>query len=324
MKKSLSGKQFSFGTFGFWKSYLIHMRPYLFFVSGLAGLSGIALSDISGFPVWKTIILFIPFFLGYGFGQALTDCFQIDTDKISSPYRPMSQGIVSVKSVLLTSIVGLTFIGSMLFLFHIYSFLFSLLAVFGLATYSYVKKNIWFGGPFYNAWIMALLPVMGYFASAGNVVKIFPENHYHLILITFFCYANFVLIGYLKDIDADRETGYKTFPVVFGWTKTMMVGDVFGIIALTIFWNSGVDTMASYIFGIVGSIIFIIGQTLGHISKHKNEKEAMIPIISTVRTFILIHSALVLQQKPEWVIQMLILYILFEIVLYYRPSKYQI
>ena len=82
--------------------------------------------------------------------------------------------------------------------------------------------------------------------------------------------------------------------------------------------------MTSYIFGIAGSIICIIGQTIGHISKDKNEKDAMIPIISTVRTFILIHSAFILQQKQEWLIQMLILYILFEIVLYYRPSKYQI
>ncbi len=324
MKKSISNKQISFGTWRFWKSYLIHMRPYLFFVSGIAGLSGIALADFSSLSEWKTIIILIPFFLGYGFGQALTDCFQIDTDRISAPYRPMSRGIINVKSVLLTSIVGLTLIGFILFVFHLYSFLLSLLAVFGLATYSYVKKNIWFGGPFYNAWIMALLPIMGYFASVGNGIKIFPHNHIHLIFITFFLYANFVLIGYLKDINADRETGYKTFPVVFGWNKTMIVGDIFGIIALSIFWTSGVDTIASYIFGIIGSIIFIFGQILGHISKNKNEKEAMIPIISTVRTFILIQSAFILNQKPEWLHQIWILYVLFEIVLYYRPSKFQI
>ena len=33
---------------------------------------------------------------------------------------------------------------------------------------------------------------------------------------TFFGYANFVLAGYFKDIEADRATGYRTFPVVFG------------------------------------------------------------------------------------------------------------
>ena len=43
----------------------------------------------------KTFILaFVPFFLGYGFGQAFTDSSQTDTDSISSPYRPVIQGLI--------------------------------------------------------------------------------------------------------------------------------------------------------------------------------------------------------------------------------------
>jgi hypothetical protein len=33
-----------------------------------------------------TSLAFFPFLLSYGLGQALTDCFQMDTDRISSPY----------------------------------------------------------------------------------------------------------------------------------------------------------------------------------------------------------------------------------------------
>ena len=33
----------------FWKAYFIHMRPYLLFVSGVAGLAGMAIfSDFQG------------------------------------------------------------------------------------------------------------------------------------------------------------------------------------------------------------------------------------------------------------------------------------
>ena len=69
----------------FWRAYFIQMRPYLLFVSGIAGLAGIAMAAGADLPGWKIILAFIPVFLGYGFGQALTDCFQTDTDKLSSP-----------------------------------------------------------------------------------------------------------------------------------------------------------------------------------------------------------------------------------------------
>jgi 4-hydroxybenzoate polyprenyltransferase len=60
--------------------------------------------------------------------------------------------------VLIVSITGLALSGILLLSFHWLSFLGSLAAVFGLATYSFVKKQYWFGGPFYNGWIVALLP----------------------------------------------------------------------------------------------------------------------------------------------------------------------
>src|SRR6476646_1096268 len=68
----------------FWKAYVVQMRPYLLFVSGIAGLSGMAMSQSEATPISVLLMAFLPFFLGYGFGQALTDCFQTDTDKISS------------------------------------------------------------------------------------------------------------------------------------------------------------------------------------------------------------------------------------------------
>ena len=36
---------------------------------------------------------FVASFLAYGFGQALTDWFRRDTDRLSAPYRPLSGSI---------------------------------------------------------------------------------------------------------------------------------------------------------------------------------------------------------------------------------------
>ena len=90
---TLAIEQYPVLSLRFLKAYIITMRPYLMFVSGVTGIVG--MSFAADMDSVKTLLIFIASFLSYGFGQALTDCFQIDTDSISSPYRPLTQGIVN-------------------------------------------------------------------------------------------------------------------------------------------------------------------------------------------------------------------------------------
>ena len=300
------------------------MRPYLLFVSGIAGASGLAMSRDANTDNWRLLAAFVPFFFGYGFGQALTDCFQTDTDKISAPYRPLSKGIVSVRSVLIVSITGLLGCAAILFALNIMSFALSCLAVFGLATYSYIKKNVWAAGPFYNAWIVSLLPVMGYFALANSYLQNFRFLHFPFIAVSFFSYASFVLIGYLKDIDADRETGYKTFPVVWGWQKSVLIGDLFALATICFFWLGTKHTIYDTVPGLAGSTIIIFGQWKAHTAKNYSPQTALLPILATVRSFILFHIAVVLCFQPQWWPYTIAYYLFFELFLFKRPSRFQV
>ena len=83
-------------SFAFARDYAVTMRPHLLFVSGITGITGLALAP--PLPFAATALLCVAFFLSYGFGQALTDCFQLDTDALSSPYRPLVRGTICVKA----------------------------------------------------------------------------------------------------------------------------------------------------------------------------------------------------------------------------------
>lgn len=311
-------------TFKFWRAYTIQMRPYLLFVSSIAGTTGIAMANPLDTDYLRVGLSSVIFFMGYGFGQALTDCFQTDTDKLSAPYRPLSKGTITIKTTLAISIIGLISSAIVLFLLSPISFLLSLLAVFGLATYTIIKKKFWFAGPFYNAWIVALLPIMGFFAIVTNS-RTYSFNHFYIyIAISFFSYGSFVLIGYLKDIDADKATGYKTFPVVWGWKKTILLADIFAAIIFVLFWTRKEMGELEILFGFLGTIVLIIGLIKGHLSKSENVEEAIFPILSTVRSFITFHIAIVLHYQPKWWLQMSIFYLIFEITLYFRPCRYQV
>lgn len=308
----------------FWRAYVVHMRPYLLFVSGAAGLAGIAVAPVTMLS-WQWVLpAFLPLFLSYGFGQALTDCFQVDTDRLSAPYRPLSQGIVTIRSVGIVSLAGLIAGVGLLVALNLWNILPGALSIAGLATYTFFKRRFWWAGPLYNAWIVALLPFIGYLAATRSGLPEQNSTLYSILALSLFSYTNFVLMGYLKDISADRATGYRTFPVVFGWNPTVWAGDVLVLISAIL---GGVLVFPSARSGSVwgvATLVAVSGQVYAHLTKDKTENNAAFSITATVRSFILWHLAVILMFRGNWWPGLLAYYLLFEWVLWKRPSAAQV
>jgi 4-hydroxybenzoate polyprenyltransferase len=317
-------KAYSIGSFGFWSNYLIQMRPYLFYISGVAGLAGMALFADFDFLSVQAILCFIAVFFSYGFGQALTDCYQIDTDSISAPYRPLSKGILTPGVVKIVSVTGLVTVIGILIFYNLWNLVLGLFGILGLWAYSFVKRRMWFAGPPLNAFIVVLLAVMGYLAISGQSILSFGGTQMMAMAgLTFFSYINFVLIGYLKDITADKETGYRTFPVEFGWNRSVWLGDLNVIMCALMFWVLGINAYSA-VLGALALIIAISGQLYAHFVREKKEENSAYPVISTVRSFILWHLGVVVGFVPELIIFSIVFYILFEITIYFRPMHAQI
>ena len=320
----MAGTHFSITSVGFWKAYWVHMRPYLLFVSGSAGLTGIAAAPIHQIPGLWILLAFLPLFLSYGFGQALTDCFQVDTDRLSAPYRPLSQGSVSKKSIMTVSLLGLLLGVGLLISLNPWNMLLGSLAILGLSTYTIFKRNYWYAGPFYNAWIVALLPIMGYI----SILRVGLTEHINSLLpimaLNFFAYTNFVLMGYLKDISADRATGYRTFPVVFGWVPTVWVGDFLVLLSAIIAAALTFSHPAAKIVWALATLIAATGQIYAHLTSDKSETNAARSITATVRSFILWHIAVILSVREDWWPWLLVFYLVVVWTLRNRPSQNQI
>ncbi|MCX6841977.1 MAG: UbiA family prenyltransferase [candidate division WOR-3 bacterium] len=317
-------------TLRFWRAYLITMRPYLLFVSGAAGAVGLAF--IPEPVIWRVVLAFFPLFLSYGLGQALTDCFQTDTDSISSPYRPLVRGEVSRRNVLTVSLTGLI-LGTLIvgYLSRIALGL-SALAILGLLTYTFFKRR-WWGGPAWNSWIVALLPLIGRHVDSGyRITGFFGWTDPHALAFSvavaavFFGYANFVVMGYFKDITADRQTGYDTFPVRFGWVANAIFSDLLAIgitlgAGAAIVLSGPVKPLAGVVF-LAGFVINLWAQVAIH--RIRDEAKSHGPIANVVRAFVIYGLAMVLALKPGWVIPAVVFYVLFEVVLKLRPEQAQV
>ena len=312
-------------TMKFWSSYLVQMRPYLFFVSGVVGLAGMAITDGFELLTLPAILSFVALFFSYGFGQAFTDCYQTDTDSLSAPYRPLSKGTISIKDVKMVSLTGLVMVTITLCIFNIYNLLLCILAVIGTWTYTYVKRKLWFAGPGYNAFIITLIGLMGYLAVFDKTAQnLITGEVIKLAGLIFLSYSNFVLIGYLKDISADRATGYQTFPVKFGWNKTVWLGDIVLVLSTAIYFTIVIPNLLGILVGVLAFGIGFLGQLNAHMVKEKVEENSSYPIVSTVRCIILWHLGVTLSYNVNLLIFALSFYLLFELIMYLRPMKEQI
>lgn len=313
----------------FLKAYIITMRPYLMFVSGITGVAGLAFTN--SFDTINTALLILASFLSYGFGQALTDCFQTDTDSISSPYRPLTQGVVSKNHFLALSTLGLIFCISIFVVNNPINLFLGTAAGLGLATYTYFKRKFW-SGPFYNAWIVGVLCIMGFMCGETDIKSIVTSDFAFVVLSIFFGYANFVLSGYFKDIEADRATGYNTLLVKYGRKVSAFVSNVFAF--LMIFFgllvvieeiqriNIALYSNPALFFLITSMVLTIVGQIFLH--KVNTDEGAHSAIALVVHSYILQFTGLTLLRKPEWLFFLIIFYIGFIFVMKVRPEKNQI
>ncbi len=294
MERTIVIQPYKLFSIGFLKAYLITMRPYLLFVSGITGIVGMSLGP--GIISIKIILVFLASFLSYGFGQALTDCFQIDTDTLSSPYRPLIQGLISRENVLIVSIIGLVFCISIFGYYNPLNLLLGTLAGIGLYTYTYFKKK-WWSGPFYNSWIVAVLFLIAFIIHKPIWSEINLAVLIYTLCAVFFGYANFVLTGYFKDISADRKTGYNTLPVVSGRNVAAFVSDLFALLTIAtsilaivssnIDFTNRISFLIVLFFGL-GSFLTIISQfRLHHV---KTDEEAFAAISPVVHSYILLQS----------------------------------
>jgi len=308
----------------FIRAYVTTMRPYLLFVSGITVIAGLATGDPAPLIIAVTAAAG---FLSYGFGQALTDCFQTDTDALSSPYRPLVRGIVTTRQVAAVSLAGLTAVGVAFAVANPHNLWIAAVGALGLATYTPFKRR-WATGPFYNAWIVALLCYIGIAAGAGGTGLPLPDLTGGLILsAVFFGYANFVLAGYFKDISADRATGYNTFPVRFGWTAGAVGSHIFAVLSLAavgilLAASPGDPVAAVALFHIPAIITSTVAQWRLH--RNRDEQRAHRAISLVVHSYILQLSAAAAALQPNWVPFLAAYFLLYLVVLSRRPMKAQV
>lgn len=314
----------------FWRAFGVTMRPYLMFVSGASGLVGLALAEPLRGPLLLAAAL--PFFASYGLGQAITDSFQTDTDALSSPYRPLVRGEITRMQVRVVSFSSLALVALMLALLNPWALVPAVLAVGGVTVYTPFKRR-WWAGPPWNSWVVALLPLIAVLLGGGTPADALGRAELWLAMgSVYFTYLVFVLLGYFKDVEADRATGYETMVVHFGRRAALWVSALHaaaGIACSLGLVYLGLEGLADGMPGPIGVALWVIGVgslATAHrrMSKTTRDDEAYGPIAITVIAYVALHLGETVLLRPAFAPAALLLFPAAVWMLARRPEKTQI
>jgi 4-hydroxybenzoate polyprenyltransferase len=148
----------------------------------------------------------------------------------------------------------------------------------------------------------------------------------------FFSYAVFVIIGYLKDVEADRATGYETIVVRFG--RRVAVGasaaclataTAFSLALLTASRPVALDhlpTLISVLLWSWGLLALVGAHARGLLVTRDDEAHPAVAL--SVRGYVALHLGEIAWVRPGLAVPALGLLLLFELALALRPSRSQI
>ncbi len=311
---------------GFWRGFFVTLRPYLFFVSGAAGLVGLAAAR--PLPPAAFVSALVAFFLSYGLGQALTDVFQTDTDALSAPYRPLVRGEIGRRAVLVASLAGLALCGLTLALLNPINLALAAAAVLGLVAYTPLKRR-WWGGPPCNAAVVALLPAMGFLAAEPGRAAPASALLGPAVASVFGTYAVFVVLGYLKDVEADRATGYVTVAVRFGRRAAVLASGGFGaagLAASAVLVSRTPWQETARLPGLALALAGAAALVAAHVAAFgvRADDQAYPSVLLSVRGFLALHLGEACVLRPALAPLAAALLVLFEAVAARRPSREQV
>jgi 4-hydroxybenzoate polyprenyltransferase len=291
------------------------------FVSGAAALPGLALGRA---PIARVVPAFVVLFLSYGLGQALTDVFQTDTDALSAPERPLVQGTIDKRTVLIASLGGLLACGAVIVWLSPAAALPAAIAIALLATYTPLKRH-WWGGPPWNAAAVALLPLLGRMAGGTGLAAALADEAVRAAMVSSFgTYAVFVLLGYLKDVEADRATHYNTVAVRFGRRAAVVWSAAFGTIGLaaSVWLVPRLTVSAGTALWSVGAVVLVGAHALAWRSTTDND--AWPGIQASVHGFVALHLGEAAAIEPRWTLVAWILFGASIVAMFRRPVRRQI
>ncbi|MDH4123128.1 MAG: UbiA family prenyltransferase [Thermoplasmata archaeon] len=263
--------------------YMKLLRLWNGLIAILGMLLGVAvaigLSEIENF-IDEMILGAIVVIFFVGAGNSINDYFDVETDKIAHPNRPLVRGSLSKKTALYSSIIMFVICIILGVFLNLISLLIIVLAIVAMFVYELRLKDRGFVGN-----ILIALLVFGLFEFAGSIVGKWDVT---LILASLSALAT---LGreIIKDIeDVKGDVGRRTLPMILGERKAGYVAMVPTAIAVGLSplpYIEGQLTTFYILVVLIADALFIYGAWIQLKNPRKGQKIFKVAMIVALIAF---------------------------------------
>jgi geranylgeranylglycerol-phosphate geranylgeranyltransferase len=205
-------------------AYIVSMRWYCAFISGMAGWLSITFS-VRTPNIYKELTVLSILFIGWGVNQVINDYLGLTEDKYNAPQRPMVTGKLNIKFALYLSIV-LFLIGFIItYMLSKQAIIFYLL-IFSLnIVYERAKRMPLLGNIFFGLLIASCLYYAAICTSQQQFTTVLLNSRIAALAILVWL-INFVLCFFsdFKDYEGDKKTKVRTLVVLLGLDRAKYLG----------------------------------------------------------------------------------------------------
>jgi len=266
-----SGEDVLISFINFLKQYIISMRLYYAFVTGIAGWIGvdfyqhIALNFNKGeviTPPEKKFVILILLFLSWGVNQIINDFLGLKEDKINAPHRPMVTGELNpAGAVMFSAFLLVTTAGIIYFYLQPIALIPLFAGVVLNIIYEYSKAygiiaNIVFG------LMISMCSIFGYLASGPSSAPYFTKSRLSVLFLIWLMNGLMTYYTYFKDYYGDKLADKKTLVVRLGINRSRILGIFSALLPtiafLVIYNNNLIVARTNNIFIILGFLTFFL------------------------------------------------------------------
>jgi geranylgeranylglycerol-phosphate geranylgeranyltransferase len=222
-------------------------RPVNAIVAGILTFTGAFVaqgSDVVGSaePVLVATLVTI---LATAAGNTINDHFDIETDQINNPDRPIPRGAVTPRTALVSSIVLFAAAGALALVLPLLATAIALLNIVLLVAYTEIFKGL----PGVGNAVVAYLGGSAFLFGGAAVGDIAAPG----ILFLLAALATFSreVIKDVEDIEGDKQKDITTLPLVIGERSSLTVSAVFLCLMVAI-------TPVPYLLGVLGVIYLVL------------------------------------------------------------------
>jgi geranylgeranylglycerol-phosphate geranylgeranyltransferase len=224
----------------FLNAYYRSMRPYYFFVTGIAGWIGVAFARFlypESTSVPRSAVVLTILFLSWGTNQIINDYLGQKEDRINAPHRPMVTGELHAGWALTLSftLIGVTMLLTAWFAPWA---LIPLIAGTALNVgYEYAKGVPFLGNLVFGVMI-SMCTAYGYLATTPSLEVVFTKERLTVVGLVALMNGLMTYYTYFKDYVGDRRAGKVTAVVLQGLRASRVTGVVGSFLPSVALWGA--------------------------------------------------------------------------------------